>query len=139
MLQNFQIFGIIINDVNINYEIRKLKGEFFMGERVEQVQKMIKSFENAQKRIIRKYNEADIKKEIDDIDSILAQINSDLKRKNLHIERLEEQLKEVSPNERELIEEYKNAIEKSKSFIPNEYKNNSEKLIKIIDEFINNN
>ena len=37
------------------------------------------------------------------------------------------------------VSELANAIEQSKSFIPNEYTNNSEKLIKIIDEFINNN
>lgn len=37
------------------------------------------------------------------------------------------------------VSELENAIEKSKDFVPNEYKNNSERLIQIIDDFIKNN
>lgn len=94
-----------------------------MGERVEQVQKMIKSFENSQKRIARKYNDKDIKNEIKDIDNALDEINQKLKVKDLHIQRLEEQLQQVSPSERDLVEEYKNAIEKAKSEYEEEKQN----------------
>ena len=37
------------------------------------------------------------------------------------------------------VSKLENAIKQSKNFIPKEYENNSKKLIKIIDEFIENN
>ncbi len=85
-----------------------------MGERVKKVNETIKSFEEEKKNIANKYNEKSITDEIKKVDENLKNVNSTLKIKKLHIERLEDELKAISPKQKDLIEEYKKVIEEAK-------------------------
>ena len=75
-----------------------------MGERVTKVENMIKQFDKDKKKINSKYNNT---RNLNKLKDLEVEIN----RSNLHIERLKYELSQVPQNEKELIDEYKRQID----------------------------
>lgn len=78
-----------------------------MGERVKRVENIIKELEESQKQIRKKYT-GNIKR----IEIEIEKNDQERKRSDLHIERLKEEMEKVDPKDHELIEAYKESIEK---------------------------
>lgn len=85
-----------------------------MGERVNKVQKMIKDNKNEQAKIKNKYNNKDTVKRVKELDRII-------KAREAHIEKMQEELKDVSFRDINLIDEYKKDIQKSLEGYTDEY------------------
>lgn len=85
-----------------------------MGERVNKVQKMIKDNKNEQAKIKNKYNNKDTVKRVKELDRII-------KVREAHIEKMQEELKDVSFRDINLIDEYKKDIQKSLEGYTDEY------------------
>ena len=79
-----------------------------MGERLTKVEKIIKDYEKSRKMIENKYSDKDLKEKI-------AEIDKKLKPSELHIQRLEDELKEIPATEKDLIAEYKKKIEEERN------------------------
>lgn len=79
-----------------------------MGERLTKVEKIIKDYEKEKKSVENKYNDNKLKEKI-------AEIDRKLKPSELHIQRLEEELKSIPASEKDLIAEYKKKIEEEKN------------------------
>ncbi len=103
-----------------------------MGERVNRVNKVIKDFEKDKKSIEKKYSDKDIKDEIKNVDKAIKDANVTLNIKNLHIKKLENELAQLSPNEKDLIEAYKKSINEEKN--DSEYKTVTEKVKEYLDK-----
>ena len=79
-----------------------------MGERLTKVEEIIKKYETKQKELENKYDNKDLKDKI-------AEIDKKLRPSELHIQRLEEELKAIPAAQKDLIAEYKKKIEEEKN------------------------
>lgn len=109
-----------------------------MGERVTKVEKMLKDFEQEQKRIQSKYDVENSQKKIQSryntktVDKEIQEVDSNLKKSDLHIKRLKDELAKVNPTQKDLIEKYKKAIEVAEN--DEERKNNLSKKQKLMNK-----
>ena len=83
-----------------------------MEKRVTKVEEMLKDFKKAQKEINNKYsgNKEDIANK--EMQKELKEIDIKLKRSDLSITRLKEELATVPPKQKDLIEEYNKKLVK---------------------------
>ena len=79
-----------------------------MGERLTKVEEIIKKYETKQKELENQYDNKDLKDKI-------AEIDKKLRPSELHIQRLEEELKAIPATQKDLIAEYKKKIEEEKN------------------------